>query len=386
MLLNRLRRITTDGRWIPEIDGLRFVAIASVFLFHLAAELEVRSGRFIPIESKFWIFERFLGNGKSGVDVFFVISGMILAMPFARQFLRGASPVSLPKYYLRRLTRLEPPYIVSLAVVVLLTGIYRHGLGADYGAHALATLFYQHTLIYGQMSSVNPVTWSLEVEIQFYLLAPLAMQLFRIRPTALRRGLMIVAIIGMGFLQMPFTGSSFRLTASILFYMQYFLAGLLVADFFVLDLEGIRSSAIWDILGLVSLAAIFWVRHNDARTHIVLPVLIGLLCIAAMRSVALRRVLAYPAIAVTGGMCYSIYLLHFIFIAVLFKVTRGAIVPSFSFPANYAIQLMVTGIPAAAMCIVFFLLVERPCMDPNWPSKLWNRLTTRPARDPDAGR
>ena len=44
MLLDRIRRITRDGRWIPEIDGLRFVAIMSVLLFHLYGELQDRSG------------------------------------------------------------------------------------------------------------------------------------------------------------------------------------------------------------------------------------------------------------------------------------------------------------------------------------------------------
>ena len=39
MLLDRIRRVTRDGRWIPEIDGLRFVAIMSVLLYHMLGEL-----------------------------------------------------------------------------------------------------------------------------------------------------------------------------------------------------------------------------------------------------------------------------------------------------------------------------------------------------------
>jgi peptidoglycan/LPS O-acetylase OafA/YrhL len=80
---------------------------------------------------------------------------------------------------------------------------------------------------------------------------------------------------------------------------------------------------------------------------------------------------------VIGGMCYSIYLLHFLFIAVLFKVTRHAIVPSAPFFLNYAIQLALVAVPVIAICAVFFLLVERPCMDPDWPSKLWHKITGR---------
>jgi peptidoglycan/LPS O-acetylase OafA/YrhL len=123
MLFNRLRRITRDGLWIPEIDGLRFVAICSVLIFHIHEELRLRSGRIIPIASGFSWMERLVANGDRGVRLFFVISGMILALPFARQFLIGSKPVSLRKYYLRRVTRLEPPYVASVIVAVCLAAV-----------------------------------------------------------------------------------------------------------------------------------------------------------------------------------------------------------------------------------------------------------------------
>jgi peptidoglycan/LPS O-acetylase OafA/YrhL len=106
MLLNRLRRVTRDGRWIPEVDGLRFIAIFSVILFHMLNEM---IGRIGPVEPGYRWLEQPLSNGFRGVTLFFVISGMILALPFARQYLESR-PVSLRKYYLRRVTRLEPPY------------------------------------------------------------------------------------------------------------------------------------------------------------------------------------------------------------------------------------------------------------------------------------
>ena len=38
-LLTPFRRVTSSGNFIPEIDGLRFLAIASVFLYHLAGDV-----------------------------------------------------------------------------------------------------------------------------------------------------------------------------------------------------------------------------------------------------------------------------------------------------------------------------------------------------------
>src|ERR1700738_5416449 len=105
MMIDRIRRITRDGRWIPEIDGLRFIAIFSVLLFHFGGELANRSGRIIPIEPRYLPLFRLIGNGERGVRLFFVISGMILAMPFARYFLAQSKKVSLRKYHMLRVTR-----------------------------------------------------------------------------------------------------------------------------------------------------------------------------------------------------------------------------------------------------------------------------------------
>jgi peptidoglycan/LPS O-acetylase OafA/YrhL len=372
-MLSRLRRITSDGRWIPEVDGLRFLAISSVFLFHVMSELIKRSGHILPIEPNYWWLDRILSNGNRGVDLFFVISGMILALPFARHSLLGQEPVSLRKYYLRRLTRLEPPYIASMMLAALMMAAYWHGLPAGFASHLLASVFYQHNILYGQPSPVNPVTWSLEIEVQFYVLAPLIMQFFRIRPTQIRRILLIVCIFVTGVAQIPFYVSP-RFEISILFYLQYFLAGLLVADIYVLDLNTMPSSWIWDVAGIAALAAIFWTPNDVLWPHILLPAAFALLCVAVMRSYGIRPAVANPWIAVTGGMCYSIYLLHFLFIAALFKLTRHAILPGATFLANYAIQLLLLAVPVFLVSSAFYLIVERPCMEPDWPSKLRRRL------------
>ena len=139
MLLDRIRRITRDGRWIPEIDGLRFVAIMSVLLFHLYGELQDRSGRVIPVEPRYEGLFRPVLNGNCGVSLFFIISGFVLALPFARHFLAGAGAVSLRKYFMRRVTRLEPPYLLSVLLFLGLFIVYTHHVTADLLRHAAAS-------------------------------------------------------------------------------------------------------------------------------------------------------------------------------------------------------------------------------------------------------
>jgi peptidoglycan/LPS O-acetylase OafA/YrhL len=103
-----LSRKTSNNFFIPEIDGFRFFAIASVLLYHLNTHLtrvfDVAAGYFSKS-----LVHMVTSRGSVGVDVFFAISGFILALPFARQHLFATPPVSLKSYYLRRITRLEPP-------------------------------------------------------------------------------------------------------------------------------------------------------------------------------------------------------------------------------------------------------------------------------------
>ena len=375
MILDRIRRVTRDGRWIPEIDGLRFLAIVSVVLFHLAGEMRVRSGSPLTPEARYKGLFFAINNGDRGVELFFVISGMILAMPFARALLLKAKPVSLGKYYLRRVTRLEPPYVVSILAFTLMVFVFTHGhLQADYWRHALASLFYLHSLVYHSMSPVNPVTWSLEVEIQFYLFAPLVMQLFRIPGKTFRRVALAVLVLLLGLAQRQWLHSDTK-ELFLPMHLQYFIAGLFVADIFVLDLPDMRTSWLWDAAAVGALGLVLGMGRETWTAHIVLPFLFAVLCLAAMRSRVFRAGVANRGVAVIGGMCYSIYLLHFAVMAAVFKVSRRFMLPRFDYLTNYLIQCALVLTPILLLSVAFFLLVERPCMDPAWPGKLWHRLT-----------
>ena len=85
----------------------------------------------------------------------------------------------LKQYLLRRLTRLEPPYLICLllffALQVLVKGRSAHALAP----HLAASLVYLHDLIYAAESPINNVAWSLEVEVQFYLIYALSLPWIR---------------------------------------------------------------------------------------------------------------------------------------------------------------------------------------------------------------
>jgi peptidoglycan/LPS O-acetylase OafA/YrhL len=376
MLLDRIRRVTRDGRWIPEIDGLRFLAIISVLLLHLLLELQLRSGRSIPVEPRYELILLPINNGSCGVRLFFVISGFVLALPFARHFLAGADAVSLRKYYMRRVTRLEPPYLLTGLLFVVFLAIHLNGVTADLLRHAAVSAVYAHGLVYGAVTPINPISWSLEIEVQFYIAAPLLAQLYRIRVALLRRALLVSLIAGATLAQVLIDPLG-RASLSILFYAQFFLMGLLLADLYIVDGNRIRRSFLWDAAGAAGLLLTFGLSGSGVLARCIMPWAMAFVFLGAFRGTLLPRFFANPWIAVIGGMCYSIYLLHWLLIAAVFKVTRHCISTRLDFLANYGIQLLVTGLPILAISLLFYLLVERPCMDPNWPSKFWRRVSGR---------
>ena len=62
-----------------------------------------------------------LSQGAYGVDIFFALSGFILALPFCRAHAGLGAKVPVGRYYLRRVTRLEPPFILSTFAIFSLS-------------------------------------------------------------------------------------------------------------------------------------------------------------------------------------------------------------------------------------------------------------------------
>ena len=121
-----LSRPTNSVNFIPEIDGLRFFAIFTVLIFHLNTAFSKELG--VNLQESFNLLgnENFLGIGwwirrfDVGVKVFFAISGFILAVPFLKQYLNLGEKINIKDYFIRRLTRLEPPFVLSLLFFYLI--------------------------------------------------------------------------------------------------------------------------------------------------------------------------------------------------------------------------------------------------------------------------
>lgn len=365
--LNRFRRITSRGNYIPEIDGLRFLAIAMVVIFHMQGFFSKKSALTYPGNANITgLLMRILGYWDKGVLLFFVISGFILALPFATHMLKGGKKVALKSFYVRRVTRLEPPYfitMISLFILLLITRIYTFSVLFP---SLLASLTYSHNIIYGT-PLIAVATWSLEVEIQFYLLAPLMTRVYKLSKLA-RRAVLVLSILSLPVIQhiVPVT------VITLYSHLQYFLLGLLLADLYVCrdTAKGIVDNRYATLSGLISLGVILLIdqQANVANSWIFL-VSIFYFYYMVLNNRFWKKAFSIPLIAIIGGMCYSIYLWHFAIISL-----AGRFIVRFHVTGNFLINLAVfcllSIIPVLFFSTIFFYSIEKPCMSKDWHKRL----------------
>jgi peptidoglycan/LPS O-acetylase OafA/YrhL len=165
----------------PELDGLRALAVSGVLLCHLD----------FP-----W-----LPGGFVGVDIFFVLSGFLITRLLTVEMAQTGK-LSFRNFYLRRLRRLYPALLTTLAVtwVASFLLLSTHQM-RDFGSSAFAAVFslanvqfYVESGYWAALSNTKPLlhTWSLSVEEQFYLIWPLLLLLFfHILP---RRGVVLAIL------------------------------------------------------------------------------------------------------------------------------------------------------------------------------------------------
>ena len=377
-IYERLRRKTNTTSFIPQIDGLRFLAIMMVVLYHINIFVTVKVPfTFTRPTGDYWWMFQFLDSGRKGVFLFFVISGFILAMPFARAALGQGKPVALKSYFLRRLTRLEPPYILVMVACFLGILLLRGNEFAATFPHTVSGLFprlaaslvYMHNIIFSQYLSINPVAWSLEIEIQFYLLVPLLVKVFKL-PEIPRRVLLAGASVVFIFLQRylhPGVDNLFN-------YIQYFLFGFLLVDLYLSQVRFKLSSAVSLIIGCLCLVFIGYVDlSSQSYMEYIFPVVVLGFYLLALTDAIWKKVFSLRGLTAIGGMCYSIYLLHYNIIPVIGNKTIFYNV-SQSYPLVYLWHTLIL-LPIILICSsVFYLLIERPCMDKDWPVKLCRKI------------
>ena len=178
--------VTSGETFRPDIEGLRGVAVLLVIAFHVG-----------------W---RRLAGGFVGVDIFFVISGFLIAKQLFGQVERSGR-VDLVTFWARRLRRLVPLLIVTVAGTLVASLLIYSPLGwKQLTEEAAASTLYVSNMLFARngqayfQSAASPFlhTWSLGVEEQFYIGWPLVLVIValavRMRRWPLRRTFTVAVV------------------------------------------------------------------------------------------------------------------------------------------------------------------------------------------------
>lgn len=284
----------------PDIDGLRAVAVILVLLFHL--DLGVPGG-FI------------------GVDVFFVISGFLITSVIRASV--ASNRFSLMEFYGRRLLRLHPALIVTVAMS-LVAGF----LLMDPGSFSSLARSAQYTLLsisnfyfwlsqgyFDADAKTQPLlhTWSLATEWQFYLIWPaLIWALLKTKKVALLSTLAIITLASLvasqmmigvdssaAYFMMPFRIFELSLGAALVFAPK-------IREHSVLT-EAAFASGI-----LLILSSAFGLNSQSPFPGVLglIPCLGAAACIYSGEHSRLAGALRAKPMVSLGLISYSVYLVH----------------------------------------------------------------------------
>jgi peptidoglycan/LPS O-acetylase OafA/YrhL len=170
------------SRHLPELDGVRGIAIIAVLLTHSASYLNLLPGAGVPWANA---TRAIFYPGWGGVDLFFTLSGFLITGILLRA---RKSSSYFKSFYMRRILRILPIYYLFLIATTLFTrsSFFPQGIVPLDVRTRLPYFFYlQNWPVFwtdwAGMGSIWGIYWSLAVEEQFYMVWPAIVRVFRLR-------------------------------------------------------------------------------------------------------------------------------------------------------------------------------------------------------------
>ena len=305
--------MSSSLRYSPALDGLRAFTVIGIMLYHGGTT---------------W-----LGGGFLSVDVFFALSGYLITTLLLIEYERSGT-LDLKSFWARRARRLLPALFLML-VAVLVYGAFLTGeAAAAVRRDALATLVYMSNwwfIISGnsyfeQFQDPSPLThtWTLAIEEQWYLFAPLLLLLLLPRVRSRRMLAVVFVLLGvasaieMAWLANPETdgsrvyyGTDTRLQSLVLGAA---LAAVLTPgalERFHVPARVIGPLAAAGIIGLILVGTdqASWLYHGGFLAFASLSVAL-IASIQARPESWIARMLAWPPAVWVGKISYGLYLWH----------------------------------------------------------------------------
>lgn len=350
---------------ILPLEGLRGVMAWWVVLGHLSLAM----GWGLPVIDR---------NGLA-VDVFIVLSGFVMAGLIDRR------PEPFAPYIVRRLFRLAPLYLVVLLVSAALLPVQLFAwetlphtarnagrvdlvrlaldnLPAHLAAHlALVQGVVPNRILPQAAFTILGQAWSVSLEMQFYLLAPLAMWALRRWDRLALLLAMCVVLVALG----PQFGSAFIGNKLFLFAVGICAARASTAG------TADRSGVWWSVAALATAGGAVW---RDGAWALLPLAIIALVLVAALHGRnPVARLFASPALVHQGEISYSTYLLHMI---PIYGIAAACAVLGIDGVARAAAVTVATLGGTYLMALATYRWIERPARD--WGTALASRMHAPP--------
>jgi peptidoglycan/LPS O-acetylase OafA/YrhL len=333
------------GAHSDNLDALRGLAVVAVVIHHLTY-----TGFHVPFVGTY--------GGLLGVQLFFVISGYLIT--------ESASKHTWKVYWLHRVMRIFPAYWIAY----LLFGVAKGILVADRIIEQpfpfllnLVNLQQLHAVALYEFDVLS-VSWTLTVEMIWYLLAPAMLWLGIHRPWWMLTGFLAVSVVwawmashqqldvlyqaGLEDLQSSRTREQLFVLINAAFPAQLVYFGLGAAAFHHRRLLHLTNPWWLLCLGVAITAAIPWFFHLTSMAMQITGLGVFALFLWALRAPDL----GLSFMAWTGKVSYSVYLVHFPFIVYGFhKIGHHG-----------HIHLVVTGMLIVTSSYLLFRFIEKPCM------------------------
>lgn len=166
-------------RYVETCDGLRTAAVLIVAWFHIWQQSWLYPG--FSVLGQEINLDPLVRSGYMWVDMMILISGFCLYLPWARMRYEGGMPGAPLDFYVRRLIRIHPSYLLTIAImfaVAMATNAYQTAQHRT--LDLVSHLTYTHTFFYNAYyaSNLGGALWTLAIEMQFYLLFPLIARAF----------------------------------------------------------------------------------------------------------------------------------------------------------------------------------------------------------------
>jgi exopolysaccharide production protein ExoZ len=346
-----------------KIEGLqlgRALAVLSVLVFHIAGlSVEYRHGCFYAPWTQVL---------RAGVDVFFVISGVVMVVTTWR---RMEEPGTAKRFLIHRVTRIYPPYLTLTIVLAAFWIMHPAAVNANTGG---VDLFASLTLWPSNRLPLVQVGWTLSFELMFYFVFFLMIAFLRrawlpgallLWTAAVIAGTILIGIDSSGSILRVFPNARFFFSL----YVIEFVAGCFVGlAFLKVNFTAPRACGAIAMALFAAEAAAFQAKNFGGNGQLGFRVLLfGLPAVLLVYSLLPARHKGNPRflqrwLIRCGNASYSIYLVH---LPVVHFAYRYLWKP-FDGPAARPLFPVFAGALALAASAVFYRGIEKP-------SSLWAR-------------